>query len=320
MVVAWAHMAKRNFLVMKVAVRLRPGSGSCNWEMSDKYLADGRLLVGALCLPSRWAEKAAARATDAAAAKTSGSFGQGGITNRAIVLAALGKGAVILKGALWSEDTEAMVDCMQRLGIQVDVAMDPQLDANRIITIQGPGSQQESLEAMDLSSPSKDPSEAMDAKQFELSMLRHGIGDHKGCNGQLPKGGTEAAPLELFVANAGTAARFLSVSWSKGGELIEALRKLGYRVETPNNKLPALFFGKGPARGSVTVSVEVGKGCFGVGLERHAVEPVGIQDSSQFASALLLSSRAGEWDVSIPAGANPDELPYVDCPGAGQVT
>ena len=34
-----------------------------------------------------------------------------------------------------------------------------------------------------------------------------------GCNGQLPKGGTEAAPLELFVANAGTAARFLSVPW-----------------------------------------------------------------------------------------------------------
>ena len=41
-------------------------------------------------------------------------------------------------------------------------------------------------------------------------------------------------------------------------ELIEALRKLGYRVDTPNNKLPALFHGKGPMRGSVTVSVEVG--------------------------------------------------------------
>lgn len=53
-------------------------------------------------------------------------------------------------------------------------------------------------------------------------------------------------------------------------------------------------------------------------LERHVVEPVEIQDSSQFASALLLSSRAGEWDVSIPAGANPDELPYVDCPGAAR--
>ena len=41
-------------------------------------------------------------------------------------------------------------------------------------------------------------------------------------------------------------------------ELIEALRKLGYRVDTPNNKLPALVHGKGPIRGSVTVSVEVG--------------------------------------------------------------
>lgn len=191
--------------------------------------------------------------------------GSKSITNRAIVLAALGKGEVILKGALWSEDTEAMVECMKRLGIEVDVAVDPELDANRIITIQG-------------------------------------------CNGQLPKGGTEAAPLELFVANAGTAARFLSAMVCLGHgvyrisgvprmherpqkELIEALRKLGYRVDTPNNKLPALFFGKGPVRGSVTVSVE---------------------DSSQFASALLLSSRAGEWDVSIPAGANPDELPYVE--------
>ncbi|CAK9078629.1 unnamed protein product [Durusdinium trenchii] len=129
-----------------------------------------------------------------------------------------------------------------------------------------------------------------------------------GCNGELPKAGTEEAPLELFVANAGTAARFLSamVCLGKGvyrisgvprmherpqKELIEALRKLGYRVDTPNNKLPAVFFGKGPISGSVTVSVE---------------------ESSQFASALLLSSRAGQWDVSIPAGANPDELPYVE--------
>ena len=30
------------------------------------------------------------------------------------MLAALGTGTVTLKGALWSEDTEAMVDCMKR--------------------------------------------------------------------------------------------------------------------------------------------------------------------------------------------------------------
>lgn len=73
-------------------------------------------------------------------------------------------------------------------------------------------------------------------------------------------------------------------------EPIAALRTLGYRVDTPNDKLPALFFGTGPRKASVTVSVE---------------------DSSQFASALLLSSRAGAWDVSVPKDANPDELPYV---------
>lgn len=65
-------------------------------------------------------------------------------------------------------------------------------------------------------------------------------------------------------------------------ELIEALRKLGYRVETPNNKLPALFFGKGPARGSVTVSVEVlgaGKGC-----ESFSSTPVDISVSVERAA------------------------------------
>ena len=46
--------------------------------------------------------------------------GSKSITNRAIVLAALGDGAVTLKGALWSEDTEAMTECMRTLGIRVD--------------------------------------------------------------------------------------------------------------------------------------------------------------------------------------------------------
>ena len=93
--------------------------------------------------------------------------GSKSITNRALVLAAQATGMVTLKGALWSEDTEAMTDCMHRLGVEVDVAADPEVAANRILTV-------------------------------------------KGCGGKLPKGGTEAEPLELFVANAGTAARFLT--------------------------------------------------------------------------------------------------------------
>jgi len=39
---------------------------------------------------------------------------------------------------------------------------------------------------------------------------------------------------------------------------------------------------------------------------------VSVADSSQFASALLLSARRGGWEVSTPEGSNPDELPYVE--------
>ena len=65
--------------------------------------------------------------------------GSKSITNRAIVLAALGDGAVTLKGALWSEDTEAMTECMRTLGIRVDVVADPLNAANRLITVHGCG-------------------------------------------------------------------------------------------------------------------------------------------------------------------------------------
>lgn len=193
--------------------------------------------------------------------------GSKSITNRAIVLAAMSEGTVTLTGALWSEDTEAMADCMQKLGIQTVVEPDPKVAANRIITV-------------------------------------------SGCGGKIPKGGTEEEPLELFVANAGTAARFLTAMVCLGEvgfvyrlsgvprmherpqkELIRALRALGYRVDTPNDKLPAIVHGGGPKPGPIVVSVD---------------------DSSQFASALLLSSQRGGWDVSTPEGSNPDELPYVE--------
>ena len=101
---------------------------------------------------------------------------------------------------------------------------------------------------------------------------------------QVPPGGTEEQPLELFVGNAGTAARFLAalVCLGKGvyrlhgvprmherpqAALFQALRELGYRVESPNDKLPALIHGAGPRAAKCRVSIE---------------------ESSQFASALLL--------------------------------
>src|SRR5690349_15603942 len=93
--------------------------------------------------------------------------GSKSITNRALILAALGNGPTVLTGALWSEDTQVMVDSLGRLGIQVTVEADPHEASNRTITVAGRG-------------------------------------------GQLQSGGTVQRPLELFVGNAGTAARFLS--------------------------------------------------------------------------------------------------------------
>src|SRR5258708_18748950 len=137
--------------------------------------------------------------------------GSKSITNRALVLAALAEGETSLRGALWSEDTQVMTECLQELGFMVNVAPDPQESSNRIITVYGKG-------------------------------------------GSVPSGGTEDQPMELFVGNAGTAARFLApfVCLGKGAyrlhgiprmherpqaALFRALRELGYRVDSPNNKL-----------------------------------------------------------------------------------
>lgn len=191
--------------------------------------------------------------------------GSKSITNRALILAALASGPVTLRGAQWSEDTQAMVDCLGKLGFTIGVTDDPAEAANRTIVVQGR-------------------------------------------DGQMLDGGTSDKPLDLFVENAGTAARFLPAMLCLGrgsyrvsgvprmhqrpqAALIGALRELGYRIDSANDRLPAVIHGGGPRPGaSCTVSVA---------------------DSSQFASALLLSAPIGGWKVTV-TGANEDELPYVD--------
>jgi len=190
--------------------------------------------------------------------------GSKSITNRALILAALASGPVTLEGALWSEDTQVMTECLRRMGHPVEVRPDPAEEANRIIRVEGGG-------------------------------------------GRIPRTGTAERPLELFVGNAGTAARFLAAMVCLGdgvfrlsgvprmherpqSGLLSALRALGYRVDSPNDRLPASVFGTGP---------------------RAARCEVSVAESSQFASALLLPARIAGWDVAV-TGANADELPYVE--------
>lgn len=191
--------------------------------------------------------------------------GSKSLTNRALILAALASNPVVLRGALWSEDTQVMVNCLERLGFDIVVADDPAEPANRTLTVHG-------------------------------------------CGGRIPNAGTPAQPLELFVENAGTAARFLPPLLCLGqgayrvsgaprmherpqAPLIHALRELGYRIDSANDRLPAIIHGTGP---------------------RHAAAcSVSVEESSQFASALLLSERSGGWKVTV-TGGNEEELPYVD--------
>jgi len=191
--------------------------------------------------------------------------GSKSLTNRALILAALASNSVVLRGALWSEDTQAMVTCLKRLGFHIAVTDDPSEPANRTFTVQGRG-------------------------------------------GRIPNAGTPAQPLELFVENAGTAARFLPPFLCLGhgtyrvsgvprmherpqAALILALRELGYRIDSANDGLPAVIHGTGP--------------------RRAAMCNVSVEESSQFASALLLSERIGGWKVRV-TGGNEEELPYVE--------
>jgi len=209
--------------------------------------------------------------------------GSKSITNRALILAALADGEVTLAGALWSEDTQIMVACLKQLGFLVSVAPDPDEACNRTIMVIGEG-------------------------------------------GLVPSGGTETQPLDLFVGNAGTAARFLAPLLCLGSgvyrlhgvarmherpqaALFQALRELGYRIESENDndKLPARIFA-GTA-GQLPQSYTQ--------FERRKAAPadpkkcrVSIAESSQFASALLLSSRIGGWEIEI-VGENAEESPYV---------
>jgi 3-phosphoshikimate 1-carboxyvinyltransferase len=124
------------------------------------------------------------------------------------------------------------------------------------------------------------------------------------------------------VGNAGTAARFLSAFVCLGegvyrlsgvprmherpqAALFSALRELGYRVESENNKLPVVISHRatesteGKKSGSVTSVPLWQKKC-----------KVSIEESSQFASALLLSAGIGGWQVEV-VGENAEESPYV---------
>lgn len=197
--------------------------------------------------------------------------GSKSITNRVLTLAALSRGSSVLRGALWAEDTEVMVDCLQRLGFQVKVRSDPSHGANRLIEVEGQG-------------------------------------------GVIPKGGTKSEPLNLEVATAGTAARFLTamVCLGRGWYRLDGSARM--RQRPVEDLLEAL------AQMGVNARSENGNGCFPVliearGLGGGTVEVSG-EKSSQFASALMLVSGCLAADMTVKISGKRVSEPFLDLTAA----
>ena len=117
-----------------------------------------------------------------------------------------------------------------------------------------------------------------------------------------------ASKAELFIGNAGTAARFLSAFLTLGngeyildgdsrmrerpiGDLVEALHQLGVELEATNNCPPVEIFAKGLRGGKTKIAGNI---------------------SSQFLSALLMVAPYAQSSIEIELTTDLNSRPYVD--------
>lgn len=124
-----------------------------------------------------------------------------------------------------------------------------------------------------------------------------------GLGGKIP-----STKAELFIGNAGTAARFLSAFLTLGngeyildgeprmrerpiGDLIDALNQLGVELAARNNCPPVEIFARGLYGGKTKIAGDV---------------------SSQFLSALLMVSPYAQSEIEITLSTELNSKPYVD--------
>lgn len=124
-----------------------------------------------------------------------------------------------------------------------------------------------------------------------------------GLGGKIP-----ATKAELFIGNAGTAARFLSAFLTLGngeyildgesrmrerpiGDLINALNQLGVVLKATNNCPPVEIFAKGLSGGKTTITGDI---------------------SSQFLSALLMVAPYAQSQIEVTLSTDLNSKPYVD--------
>ena len=124
-----------------------------------------------------------------------------------------------------------------------------------------------------------------------------------GLGGKIP-----VDKAELFIGNAGTAARFLSAFLTLGngeyildgeprmrerpiGDLVKALAELGAKLETTNNCPPVKIYASGLPGGKTQIAGDI---------------------SSQFLSALLMVAPYAQYPIEITLSTELNSKPYVD--------
>jgi 3-phosphoshikimate 1-carboxyvinyltransferase len=184
--------------------------------------------------------------------------GSKSITNRALICAALADGESHLTGVLDSEDTTVMIEAWRSLGLKID-----------------------------------------------YDRFHHALTIIGG------KGRTPNHEAELFIGNSGTTIRFLTAALAtcKGtfrldgvprmrerpiGDLLDALRQLGAKVESENaaspNCPPVLIHADGLPGGTATVAGNI---------------------SSQFLSGLMMAGPMAQSDLNLKVAGELVSVPYV---------
>jgi 3-phosphoshikimate 1-carboxyvinyltransferase len=210
--------------------------------------------------------------------------GSKSLTNRALLVAALAEGTTTLANALFSNDSRLFAESLTRLGFTVEWSADSTFHPVRA------------------ASPGPSGRDGLPPSTFRV----HGLGGH------IP-----ASRAELFVGNAGTAARFLTAMLTLGqgeyildgdarmrerpiGDLLAALTQLGARVEainhpitpSPNQQCPPVH----------VLASSLPGGC--------AV--VAGDVSSQFLSALLMVAPYARSSVELVVEGGLNSKPYVE--------
>jgi 3-phosphoshikimate 1-carboxyvinyltransferase len=181
--------------------------------------------------------------------------GSKSLTNRALLIAALANGTTKITNALFSDDSKYFAKALQTLGFDVQLE-----EASSEMTVTGLG-------------------------------------------GKIP-----ATKAKLFIGNAGTAARFLTAFLTLGngeylldgdsrmrerpiGDLVDALNRLGGKLEAINNCPPVKIIASGLPGGKTKITGDI---------------------SSQFLSALLMIAPCAKSPIEIELTTGLNSKPYVD--------